>query len=200
MKFEIPFDEFVFREQMDLLFSAFAREQKEGKNKTKLFIILPTVFGLTIISLSLNGPGIIGGILCCMIGIFYAGWYGLFIYQFKKIKVKFLQQVDQEVKRKSQLTTPIIFDFTEDELSCEEEDLHVRMKWKLILSYKIINDHLFLIIDSEGSSGFAISKNQIGASEFEELVTFVSSKTVNKTEDQDVSVSSSKGNPELIDQ
>lgn len=175
MKFEIPFDENIYSEQMKLQFDNVWSEGFK-KNKLKLYIGIP-FFLLGI--LAVFGNGHIGYVFIIMGLIYFYKYYEYYKY-YHTNKKRYFSESETFLLEQKEIQDISIWEFNDDyfRYKCFKYDL--KLDWSLLVEFEVIDNNLF-IKTKDVNHSYIIGKSEIGASGFNEIVEFL--KTKLKTND-----------------
>ncbi len=173
MKFELKFDEDIYRKQMDLLRDlAWKGKIAYYKNSHFLGITLliigiilmfdrPNFFGFALIILSLT----------IIIPYFY--------YYFKiKTSYKGFEELKTKEIEACQNITNYTWEFTEEGLITKVQDDERIFEWKVFIMYLIRENNLFLI--TEKNEPMILGETEVGEENFKKILDFVEKKVTEK--------------------
>jgi hypothetical protein len=173
MKFELPFNEQIYKEQIILNFNT-AWNKNLKNNKKRLILVVPMILmGVLIIY---GGNNI--GFLFLAIGIHnLINFYEYYSF-YKKNKNVFFELVEKEKSNQIEANENSIWEFTEDHFRYKDYKYEAKIKWKAFKSFRVIDKHLFLDLDVGDKSAYTIGETEIGAENFNKLIEFVKLKIV----------------------
>lgn len=173
MKFELKFDENVYRNQMDLL-RDLAWKDKIAYYKNSHFL------GITLLLIGcilfFARPNFFGFVF-----IFFG--LGILIpYFYYYFKIKFSYKVFEEVKTKeieaSQNLTTFTWEFIEQGLITKVKDNERMFEWKEFIMYLIKENNLLLI--TENHEPLILGEIEVGEENFKKILDFLEKKVTEK--------------------
>ncbi|REG98999.1 hypothetical protein [Flavobacterium aquicola] len=173
MKFELKFDENIYRNQMDLLRDlAWKDKIAYYKNSHFLGIILLIIGSL----LFFDRPSFFGFVLI----IFGLGILIPYFYYYFKIKSSY--KGFEEVKTKEieacQNIATFTWEFTEQGLISKVQDNERMLEWKEFITYLIKENNLFLI--TEKYEPMILGETEVGEENFKKILDFVEKRVTEK--------------------
>lgn len=171
MKFEIKFDEEIYKDQMEIYFNSIW-ETNLKRNKNQLLWSVP-IIALGILLANINP---ILGIVFIAIGIHYLIIYFNYKSHYKTSKNVFNQQVNEEIQGYVNCGKPTIWEFSEDHLKITDYRFNSEMKWVCFKMQREINGILFLDLKVGNNLSYIIGENEIGTENYKKTLEFVKSK------------------------
>lgn len=173
MKFELPFNEQIFKEQITLNFNT-AWNKNMKINKKRLIWGVPMILLGVLILYGGNNLGF----LFLAIGIHYLiNFYNYYSF-YKKSKKAFFELVEKEKNNQIEANENSIWEFTDDHFRYKDYRYEAKIKWKAFKSFRVIDKNLFLDLDVGNKSSYTIGETEIGAENFNTLIEFVKLKIV----------------------
>jgi hypothetical protein len=175
MKFEIPFDEEIYKKQVMLNLSI-TWEKLLKKSKNNLFFY---IFFISMGLLAIYGKNNIGVIFIIV------GLYGLLeCYKintaYRNSKKAHLKLIENEIKEQIESNEFSIWEFNDEYLRYKDYKFETKVKWIAFKNYRIIEDNIFLDLDLGNHSSYILSKEEIGNDSFENIIKLVNTK-INRT-------------------
>ncbi|MBJ6367520.1 hypothetical protein [Snuella sedimenti] len=171
MKFEIPFDENIYREQMILNFNI-AWNENLKKNKRNLYWSIPIII---IGGLIVYGQDYIGFIFIA-IGTHFA-INGFKYYSFyKKTKKKYFDLIESEIQGQKIANENSLWEFNKDYFRYKYYKYDAKIKWEAFKSYRVIDKNLFLDLEVGNNSSYIIGEKEIGNTELKKVIDFANEK------------------------
>lgn len=176
MKFEIPFNKQIYKEQMELNFNTAWKDNLQ-KNKKRLFYGIPIVLIGLLIAYTEN----------CL-GFFFIG-YGLhFLINFfdynsyyKKSKHNYFDSTESEIKGQTNANENCIWEFNEEYFRYKDYRYDGKIKWKTFQRTRVIDNNLFIDLNVGYHLSYIIGEKEVGAENFQNIIAFVKQKIRNKT-------------------
>ena len=171
MKFQLPFKEQIYIEQMNLNFETVWNFNLK-KNKKRLIWGIPTIiFGGLIIYGKSNL-----GYLFIAIGIHYLiNFYDYYSF-YKKSKNTFLEIVKTEKNEQIKANENSLWEFNDDFFGYKDYKYETKIKWEAFKSFRIIEKNLFLDLNVGNNSSYIIGEIEVGTENFNKIIEFVKSK------------------------
>jgi hypothetical protein len=168
MKIELLFDENTFRKQMKLLYNlAYEKELKYYKNAHYLgFVFL--IFGILIIYDKRD----LGYLLVFFGLVILIPYFNIYFKHFKMSKKYELEEKKIIVFYKGNPKT--FWEFTDDLFKYSDFNTERNMEWKDFLTYRIIEDNLFMF--TKNNEPFIIGKSEIAEESYKEVLEIVERK------------------------
>lgn len=175
MKFELPFNEQIFNEQMTLNFNT-AWKDNLKKNKKRLIWAIPMIL--------LGGLIIYGennlGFLFIAIGMHYLiNFYDYYSY-YKKSKNTFFELVETEKKGQIDADENSIWEFNDDHFGYKDYKYETKIKWEAFNSTRVIDKNLFIDLNVGNNSSYVIGDSELGTENFNKVTEFVKAKVKKK--------------------
>ena len=173
MKFELKFDENIYRNQMNLLRDlAWKNKIAYYKNSLFLGIILITIGSI----LFFDKPNFFG------FAFIFFGLGILIPYFYYYFKIKFSYKEFEEVKTKEievyQNITTYTWEFTEQGLITKVQDNERMFEWKEFITYLIKKNNVLLI--TEKYEPMILGETEVGKENFKKILDFVEKKVKEK--------------------
>ena len=171
MKFEIPFDEQIFRNQTTLKFKLAWKEGLKN-NRRRLYYGIPSlILGVLILY---KGNDI--AYLFLGIGIHYLiNFYEYYTY-YSRNKKRYFNTIKAEIEEQKEVDETSIWEFNEDYFRFKYYKYDTKVKWKSFKRYRLIEDTLFLDLSYVGDSSFIASKSEIEIEDWDRILQFVKEK------------------------
>ncbi|ULC58413.1 hypothetical protein MBM09_10815 [Flaviramulus sp. BrNp1-15] len=179
MKFEIPFEEQIYKEQMTLNFNTTWSKNLKKNNKRLIWAIPFILLG----GLIIYGENYLG-FLFIAIGIHYLiNFYDYYSYH-KKSKAKFFELIEMEIIGQKNANENCIWEFNEDHFRYKDYKYEAKIKWEAFKSNRIIDKNIFLDLNVGNNSSYVLGEIEIGTENFIKVTEFVKNKIGQKTSAQ----------------
>ncbi|KJD31053.1 hypothetical protein PK35_16830 [Tamlana nanhaiensis] len=171
MKFEIPFKEEIYKEQMTLNFNTAWKENLK-KNKKRLIWAIPMILigGLIIYGENYLGFVFIG------IGIHYLINFYDYNSYYKKSKTKFFDLVEAEIVGQKNANELSVWEFDENYFGYKDYKYEAKINWEAFNNNRIIERNLFLDLNVGNNSSYVLGESEIGIENFQKITEFVKNK------------------------
>ncbi|MVO09401.1 hypothetical protein GOQ30_09545 [Flavobacterium sp. TP390] len=166
MRFEIPFDKVIYKEQMVLHYNLVWNANLK-KNKRSFYFYILSLFAAIIMVLQNN----------CLAFLFLViGGYGVlncysFYKLYRKNKKNYYKLLHSEMKKQLQASSVSIWELDKDYFIYKCYNLEFKINWSDVKGYRIIENNLFL--DLFTGSSYIIGAKEIGDIAFKELILFI---------------------------
>ena len=171
MKFEIPFNEQVYLQQMTLNFNTVWNENLKKNKKMLFWAILMILFGTLIIYGKNNF-----GFLVVAFGFHYLLNHYNYYSFYKKSKNIFYELVEKEKTGQKEANENTFWEFNEDYFRYKDYKYESKIKWEAFKSSRIIEKNLFLDLNIGNSSSYVLGETEIGNENFLNVTEFVKNK------------------------
>ncbi|TRZ42175.1 hypothetical protein [Robertkochia solimangrovi] len=179
MKFEIPFDEQIFKEQMNLNFNT-AWNDNLKKNKKQLIWGIPMIL--------LGGLIVYGenylGFLFIAIGLQYLINFLNYNSHYKKTKQKLSELIESEVDGQKKANENCIWEFNEDHFRYKDYRFEGKIKWESFQKTRVVENNLFMDLNVGYHLSYILGEKEVGTEDFKKITEFVKNKIGNKTSAQ----------------
>ncbi len=171
MRFEISFNENIYREQSKKYF-AFIWKDFQSKNKKRLYIIIPYfLLGASIVYAKSNL-----GYLFILISLFNLYQYYKLYQHHKTNKEKHISKVEEKIVEYSSHNKLSIWEFSEDKFYYSDFSLELKTNWNSFSSFTILENDLFLEAKKNILATFLLNKEEVGEVEFNKIILFLENK------------------------
>lgn len=169
MKFEIPFNEDITRNQTKLNFDL-VWDRIRKKNRTNTYV---TIFLIVFGSLIIYGNGNIGYLLLIM-GFFgiIASYRGKLIYQ--ENKKKYVTSMNDEIEKYKTNNGSSIWEFDDKHFNYKDYKYDLKINWDGFTTFRIIENNLFL--DLGNGLSYILGKDEVGEESFQNIIDFLETK------------------------
>jgi hypothetical protein len=171
MRFKIPFNENVYREQMLLNFEQTWKKHWTA-NKRRLFWTIPMFF---MGALLINGENYFGYVLIGF-GVHYLTNFFDYYLHYKKSKKKYSDLVESEISGHKTAEIDILWEFNEEYFSYKDYKYESKMKWNVFKSYRVIDSNLFMDINVGPYLSYVLAEKEIGKDQFKQVIDFIKTK------------------------
>lgn len=171
MKFEIPFNETIFKEQMTLNFNTIWKENLKKSKKLLIWAIPILLFGgfLTYQKDNL-------GLLFIAVGIHYLINFFNYYFSYKKNKKSFFELVENEKNGQIIANGIVLWEFNDDYLKYKDYRFNTKIKWEAFKNVRIINKNLFLDLNIGERASYILGETEVGIENFNKITEFVKGK------------------------
>jgi len=171
MKFEIPFEEKIYTDQMNLYFNK-TWETNLKKNKERLIVSIPMILlGSLIVYLENNI-----GFIFIAFGIHYLINFFSYYSYFKKSKKTFFDSVETEKNDQLIANENSIWEFHDDYFKYIDYKCEIKLKWNAFQNKRVIEKNLFLDIDTKNNISYILGEIEVGTQEFQKIIELVKNK------------------------
>jgi len=171
MKFDIPFDEQIFKEQMDLNFNSVWNDNLKKNNKRLIWSIPIILLGALII----YGENYLG-FLFIAIGLHYLINFINYNSYYRKSKHKFYELIKTEIIGQKNANKNCVWEFNENYLRYKDYRFEAKIKWNAFQSVRIIEKNLFIDLNVGYHLSYIVGEKEIGVDNFEKVTEFIKSK------------------------
>lgn len=171
MKFNIPFDELIFRKQMNLNFNTVWNDNLKNNKKLLIWVSIMIPLGGLIIY-----AGNYVGFLLIATGLHHLVNFFNYISYYKKSKSNFFELVESEITNQKEANEICIWEFNEDHLRYKDYRCDTKIKWEAFSGVRIIDKNLFLDLNVGNNSCYIIGEDEVGIEHFQNLIDFVKNK------------------------
>lgn len=169
MKFEIPFDEKIYKKQIELTFN---QSWSYSKRENKKLIAIAAIF-ISLGIIILYGNGDIGN-LFILLGIIAIIAYIYRLQRYKKAKKTTEDLMNENIKIWN--TNPIsIWEFENNFFRFKFYGEDYKINWETIKYSEVVDDTFFFGFKKEGNY-YTLSESEIGKTNFLKVVEFVKQK------------------------
>jgi hypothetical protein len=171
MKFEIPFNESIYRKQVGVYFDHAWKDHLK-KNKRNFYWGIPAILlgGLVVFS-----DGNYGYVMIA-IGLHYVIVGSNFYSGYKNSKKTYFDAVNSEITAQLAVTENAIWEFDEASFNFKYYLYEIKMKWESFIGYRLIDNILFLDMEEGNNASYILSEDEIGSVDFTKVVDFVKEK------------------------
>ena len=171
MIFEIPFDEEITRKQTNLKFQLLWKKSLKNR-KTNLFISIGFfLFGCIVI----YGNGNVGYVFV-VVGIFGIYMFYSLTLAYHRSKKKYIAVVESEIEKYKLSRENSIWEFDNEYFCYKDYKYNTKIKWDGFVSFKIIDDNLFLDLADNSPLSYILAKEEVGDESFQNVIDFLESK------------------------
>jgi len=169
MKFEIPFDENIYRRQIEQTFNIVWKKHFSETKKTAIVAVIFIILGIVI----LYGKGDIG-VLFLILGVVSAINSLTRYYKYKEAK-KTTERISSENIQKWNENPISVWEFENSYFRFEFYGGDYKINWDNFKYFNVDNQTMFLGFNKNGN-WYSLSESEIGKENFAKVVDFVSSK------------------------
>lgn len=171
MKFEIPFDEVTFSEQNKLNFKI--HWDKNLKiNRNRIYWAIPLlIFGCLIVYKKDNL-----GFLFIGIAVHYFIKTLEYYNFYRKNKTNHLELIASKIEKRKASEVNSTLEFTDEYFRFSDHNYDTKIFWTTFKSYRLIDENLFLDVNSNYYSSYIIGKSEVGTEKFEEIIKLITTK------------------------
>lgn len=198
IKVKFSFNEELYRFQTKLQYAISIDKTKHKNKEYLIFTFGSLALGFFFLYFLFDGAGMIIGPLLVITGCGYGLYYIVYRSSIKKAKIIYEKVIEDEVTRLKEMDELIEMEFTDEHLYYNDIDFGHKFPWKKIKSFLFVDNIIFLVLNNDNFSCFAIHETLIGSENFMELTKYVESNLQLYPHDHRYK-STSKSNPDLID-
>lgn len=169
MRYELPFNESLYRKQCKLRFELIWKKLAE-RNKKGFYYGIPIILFGAFFILKKNELGYV----FLVFGAYLLITSYRFNQHYKKAKGDYENDIDEEVV--SFIKTINIWEFNEEYLGYKDHKYETKIKWETFKDFKVIEDNIFLFLDAKNYHSYIISKKEVGEEAFDQLINFLNKK------------------------
>lgn len=171
MRYELPFDESLFRLQSKLRYNLIW-EKPVKKSKKRLYIgVFIFLLGVFIV----YGNNELGFVFVAFGVYFFINSYS-FYRHFKNSETEYDRVIEEEIINFKEKKDIQIWEFMEENFSYKDHKCEIKLKWKAFNSFKVIEDNIFLFLDAKNHHSYIISKEEVGEVAFDKLINLLNKK------------------------
>jgi len=171
MKFEIPFIEEIYKNQVKLNFDFVWKKTIKKNKKTLLTSIVLFLLGFLII----YGNDNIGYIL---IAFSIYGFIEFYRIQsaYKKSKLNYFTITENEIIKQIEISEKSIWEFNDEYFRYKDYKYDAKINWIAFKGYRIIENNIFLDLNVGNFSSYILSQVEVGNDNFNEIIQLVDQK------------------------
>lgn len=170
MRFELKFDEEIFRSQSKLQFDTVWKKNLKKNNTALIWGLFFASLGVFLLVFEQKL-----GFLFLGFGIYYLYNFYTYFNNYKTNKKRFFSKVEKEVKHFNETNETTTWEFNEDYFKYEEIRYSIRLNWPIFEGFKIIENNLFLKINDRGDS-LVLGSDEVGIDNFNKVISLVKKK------------------------
>ena len=175
MKFEIKFDEIIFRRQNDFLFKDEWKDYLNAIKKNLFYAIISLVFSLFLV----YNEKYFGYLVFVFFLIFSIDYYKSRKF-YMEVKKKFYENINTTIIQQRETNEKSVWIFKDEYFFNGFNGFEGKYNWQKFESFKVINDMCIVYINSENKElGFVLSKEEVGVKDFNFIVDFLDKKLTN---------------------
>ncbi|MBA0885025.1 hypothetical protein [Flavobacterium undicola] len=172
MKFEIPFVENIYKNQVNLNFDLVWKKTIKKNKKTLLTSIILFLLGFLII----YGNDNLGYILIAFSIYGFIEFYKIHS-SYKKSKLNYFTITENESIKQIELNEKSIWEFNDEYFRYKDYKYDAKINWIAFKGYRIIEDNLFLDLNVGNFSSYILSQKEVGNNHFDNIIQLVDQKT-----------------------
>ncbi|WP_333599900.1 hypothetical protein [Flavobacterium sp.] len=171
MRFEIPFNEKIYRQQVTLNVDLAWQKALKKQDRSAIICLIIFLFGLLII----YGKSNLGYLFVAM------GMYGFLEFYkiriaYKKNQKRMQQIVDKEIKIQTAANENSVWEFNEEYFGYKDCKYEAKIKWNTFYAYRLVEDQLFLDLSVGIHSSYVLGKEEVGEEAFQSILQLVAGK------------------------
>lgn len=173
MKFEISFDEAIFKEKMKLKFDLVWK--KKLKNIwTCLLVLIPSLLIASIFLITgKGGKQLYVLIFISSLGVVFNIFFLRLYYMQKK---KYFNKLNNEVKNALEIKINDIWEFDNEYFKITTNKFESKIKWDRFEGFREIEKSIFLDLNTVSYSSYILSKKEIGEDNYKKTILFLEQK------------------------
>ncbi|CAM3508556.1 hypothetical protein FLGE108171_00830 [Flavobacterium gelidilacus] len=172
MKYEIPFDAEIYKEQMTLNFNITWLKNVKKNQKNFYWGIAYIILGLFIIYLKNNL-----GYLFIAIAIHVLINCNTYYNHYKKNKKRYFDEVTTDIEKQANKVSK--WELNEDHLFFKQYNYETTINWEVFKSYSVINKNLFVNLSKDRGLSYVLGEKEVGTNEFKKIIDFIDTKIKN---------------------
>ena len=171
MRFEIPFNEKISREQSIVYFESLWKKTLQKNKKLWYHILIYIPLGILVI----YGNGNVGYLFVA------AGLFFLFAYfnvrnQYLRKRKEYLNLVEDHIKNYSSSEKHCIWEFLEDVFHYSDYKYDLKINWIAFTKFNVQEKNLLIELRSNVVANFFLNEDEVGAENFEKIIAFLETK------------------------
>ncbi|GGI57311.1 hypothetical protein [Winogradskyella haliclonae] len=170
MIFEVPFIKEIYLNQTKLQFDYVWKSNLKKSWKGLVFSIIYLATGLFFI-----GHRSFFGVIIFSIGTIYLYKFYEFWHSYKNNKKRYFSESEKHVTNFIEIKSKSIWEFKDDFFKYSDEKCEVKMDWSFFKNFDIVEENIFLNT-SHVNISYILGKDEISESDFNKLVSFLSTK------------------------
>jgi hypothetical protein len=175
MRFEIPFNENISREDSEKYFD-FIWKDVLKKNKKKSYYSIPYfIIGIAII----YGKSNVGYIFLAS-GFLMVLLYYYFNKTYNEKRKTYFDAVEKHILEYSSNNKPSFWEFNEESFHYSDFKYDLKINWSSFTKFIIIENNLILELRDNITAAFFLNKEEVGEENFDKILHFLEGKIKNK--------------------
>jgi len=175
MRFEIPFNENISREDSKKYFDFSNKNYLSETNKIFAYGIGIMFFG----SLMIYGKSNAGLILFTL-GVVFIYLYFVRFKLYRKNKERYYKTVEKHILEYSSNNKPCIWEFNEEQFIYSDFKYDLKINWSSFTKFRIIENNLILELRDNIVANFFLNKEKVGKENFDKIIHFLEGKIKNQ--------------------
>lgn len=171
MKYEISFDEEIYKDQMTLNFNIAWLKNVKKNQKNFYWGITYLLIGSLILFLKNNL-----GFLFIAISIHILVNCNSYYNHYKNNKKRYFKFVNAEIEKQKKANKNSIWELTEKTLKFKQYNYETTINWEVFKSYYVINKNLFVNLNEELKLSYVLGEKEVGIDEFKKVIDFINTK------------------------
>lgn len=172
MRFEIPFDNKIYKKQIELLFKIEWGDIAKENRKTLFYGIGSLLFSLFI----LYNEKYLGFLLFFSISLYFLINYYIFFKLYTKTKDLIFKNMEEKIIENKEIENNSVWIFENDYFFNSFDGIESKYNWNKFDRFEIIEDTLITYFSKSSAHGFVISIEEIGKEKFDEIIYFIQTK------------------------
>jgi len=171
MKLEIPFDKNIYNKQNELNFNSVWKKNLKNNSRRIVWGVLGLILGgFMVFNKNYVGYLFIG------LGIHYFANFIDYRSFYLKSKKRYFGLVNGEIDGYENSRCDILWEFEDEYFGYSDHRFETKIKWTTFKSYRIIDETLFLDMDSKNGLSYILSKSELKESEWSQILDLLSVK------------------------
>lgn len=173
MKFEISFEETIFKEKMKLNFHLVWKKSLKNTRARLLILIIILIVTSFILIIGKGDKQLYILILIGSVGII-SGLNFLRIYRTEK--QKYYYDVDKEIRNATEIKINDVWEFEKDYFKLKTNKSETKIHWEEFKGFREIEKTIFLDLKATSKICYILSAKEIGADNYKKVITFLEQK------------------------
>lgn len=175
MRFEIPFNENISREDSKKYFDFSNKNYLAETNKIFAYGIGMTLFGSLMIYGKSNA-----GLIVFTLGVVIIYLYFVRLNLYRKNKKRYYKTVEKHILEYSSNNKPCILEFNEEQFYYSDFKYDLKVNWNSFTKFVIIENNLILELSDNITAAFFLNKEEVGLENFNKIIYFLEGKIKNQ--------------------
>lgn len=175
MRFEIPFNENISREDSKKYFDFSNKNYLSETNKIFAYGIGITLFGSLMIYGKSNA-----GLIIFTLGVVIIYLYFVRLKLYRKNKERYYKTVEKQILEYSSNSKPCVWELNEKQFYYSDFKYDLKINWSLFTKFRIVENNLILELRDNIIATFFLNKEEVGQENFDKIIHFLEGKIKNQ--------------------